>query len=706
MRLLAMPLLLLVPMLGSAQESTVDAEAVRLDAVIVTVPRVRAPLSDVPASVDVIVQADIRAAQPRNSLAESLARVPGVFARDRQNLAQDLQLSIRGVGARATFGVRGLRIYTDGIPASMPDGQGQVSHIALDAAQRIEVLRGPFSALYGNAAGGVIQVFSAPPPGHVEAEAGLFAGSDGMQHQALAVRWPQRFGGMSLDAAGLHSDGYRDHSAAVRDMLQWQLNAVGARTRLTAIAHVLRLEADDPQGLTRSEADADPRAASPGALAFDTRKTVQQQQLGALLEHDLGERAGLRLLVYAGHRDTAQMLSVPVAAQRSPLSSGGAIDLERQYHGFDLRWRFDHSLGGWPLATSVGLTQESMHEHRRGYENFIGDRLGLRGALRRDQVDSVVETALYAQGDWDIAPRWRVTGGLRRSGVNVRSRDRYVTPGNPDDSGRVRFGDTAPVFGVLFRLAPGTVLYANAGRGFETPTLSELAYRRDGASGLNLQLRPARSRGAEAGARVRHGRGKLAAAVFDMRTTDEIVAVTNAGGRASFANAAGARRRGFELSGDMALGGHWDAALAYTWLDARYRGDFLTCAAVPCAQPDLRIAGGTRIPGLAGQVGWARLRWSRNGWDAALEANAQSDVRADDRGIDGSAGHATFDASLQRIARLGQAELTGFVRVNNVTDRRYIGSVIVNQSNGRFFEPAPGRNWSVGLNLRLGQRDN
>ncbi|HXH00738.1 MAG TPA: TonB-dependent receptor plug domain-containing protein, partial [Xanthomonadaceae bacterium] len=324
MRLCTLPLLVL-PVLATAQEAGLETEAMQLDAIAVTAARARASLSDIPASIDVVPQADIRRAQPRNSLAESLVRVPGVFARDRQNLAQDLQLSIRGVGARATFGVRGLRIYTDGIPASMPDGQGQVSHVALDAAQRIEVLRGPFSALYGNAAGGVIQVFSAPPPQHAEVEVGLFAGSDGMQHQTLGVRWPQRFGGMALDAAHLQTDGYRDHSAAVRDMLQWHLKAGSARTRLTAIAQALRLQADDPQGLTRTEADADPRAASPGALAFDTRKTVQQQQLGALLEHDLGERAGLRLLAYAGRRDTTQMLAVPVAAQRSPLSAGGAI---------------------------------------------------------------------------------------------------------------------------------------------------------------------------------------------------------------------------------------------------------------------------------------------------------------------------------------------------------------------------------------------
>ena len=163
-----------------------------LSGVVVTATRTGEDLLLVPAAIDVIDASDIQRAQPRINLSESLQRVPGVVARDRQNFAQDLQISIRGFGARSTFGVRGVRLYTDGIPATMPDGQGQVSHFALDAAQRIEVLRGPFSALYGNSSGGVIALYSAEASDHPTFGLEFDAGSHGTSRSSAS--WQTRWG--------------------------------------------------------------------------------------------------------------------------------------------------------------------------------------------------------------------------------------------------------------------------------------------------------------------------------------------------------------------------------------------------------------------------------------------------------------------------------------------------------------------------------
>src|SRR5204863_1963465 len=126
----------------------------------------RAPQSalEVPASIDRIYGDEIREDRGQVNLSESLGRVPGIVVQNRQNYAQDLQIQSRGFGARSTFGVRGIRLVADGIPATMPDGQGQASTFALGSAERIEVLRGPFSALYGNASGGVIAVDTQDPP--------------------------------------------------------------------------------------------------------------------------------------------------------------------------------------------------------------------------------------------------------------------------------------------------------------------------------------------------------------------------------------------------------------------------------------------------------------------------------------------------------------------------------------------------------------
>ncbi len=340
-------------------------DATALDPVVVTATRTPDDALLVPAAIDVITATEIGPALPKINLSESLQRVPGVVARNRQNYAQDLQISIRGFGARATFGVRGVRLYTDGIPATMPDGQGQVSHFPLESAGRIEVLRGPFSALYGNASGGVISLFTAAAPAAPLLRAGFVAGDDGLRRSSASFHTPwgerepdkSRDGDFLLDLVNVEADGYRDHSAAHRRSGQALLRGTFAVDgHYTLLLNSLDLDADDPQGLTSEQLQDDRRAASDGALAFDTRKTVRQHQLGARIEQDLSASHGYSVTAYGGNRRTAQILSVPVSVQRdNPLHNGGFIDLDRDYFGIDSRWRWATQLWGGPLSLAPGF---------------------------------------------------------------------------------------------------------------------------------------------------------------------------------------------------------------------------------------------------------------------------------------------------------------------------------------------------------------
>ncbi len=691
----------LLPAMAGAQSPNDTPR--QLDAVVVTATRQAADALLVPAAIDVIQADEIRRAQPMLNLSESLQRVPGVVARDRQNDAQDLQISIRGFGARSTFGVRGVRLYADGIPATMPDGQGQVSHFMLDSAQRIEVLRGPFSALYGNSSGGVIAVFSADPPAHPEVGGGFVAGADGLRRASLSWRGPwnvARAGGFMLDLVDVDSHGYRDHSASHRRSGQALLKGDLGGGNYTVLFNSLELRADDPQGLTAAELDVDRRAASPGALAFDTRKTVRQQQVGLRFEKELTPVHALSLTTYGGSRATAQMLSVPVAVQRNPLHGGGAIALDRDYGGVDLRWRRSTMLWQRPLSLVSGIEYEVSGERRRGYENFVVDRLGMYGKLRRDEDNRVTGRDAYVQADWQAGDRWRINAGLRHSTVDFSSRDHYIRPDNPDDSGRRDFSRTLPVAGILFRATDELSLYANAGGGFETPTGSELAYRSDGLSGLNSGLQASRSRNDEVGLRARHDRLAYSAAIFESRTRDELVVVSNQGGRSVYGNAGISQRRGVELALSASISPRWHFSSAYTFLDAFYQDDAFACASPPCTRDDLLIHAGRRIPGLSRHVAWAELRWMpADAIDVVLQGQAASRIYADDANTAAAPGHARFDLGVERRFTFGPWQGRGFARIDNLLDRRIIGSVIVNGSNDRYFEPAPGRGWSIGVEL-------
>lgn len=645
-----------------------------------------------PASVDVVEGEDLRRAQLQVNLSEPLVRVPGVVALNRQNYAQDLQISIRGFGARSTFGVRGLRLYTDGIPATAPDGQGQVSHFDLATADRLEVLRGPFSALYGNSSGGVISLFTADGgPGEV-VEGTLAFGRWGVRRQGVRVSGEEGAWNWNLGATNFETDGFREHSAAKRRALNGKVRLQATPdTRLTFVANLLDMpQVQDPQGLTRAEVEADPRAAAPNALLFDTRKSVDQVQGGAILEHRIDDRHSLKVTAWRGARGTEQFLSVPPATQQAtPGHAGGVIDLQRTYGGIDAQWIGRFRAAGGPLTLTAGVMADRLDERRKGFENFVGPLLGVMGALRRDEDNRVGSFDQYAQAQWD-SEKWGLTGGVRHSVVRFRSRDRFITPGNGDDSGAARHEATTPVLGVVYHASETLNLYASVGRGFETPTFNELSYRPAQAPGLNFALQPARSTQLEIGAKADFASGWRAnVALFEARTRDEIAVLENVNGRSVFQNAGRTRRQGMELALAGQWGQGWSTYAALSYLDARYRDSFVAAGPVPA---------GNRIPGIPRTTAYAELAWAQPRWglQTALEMRHVGRIPVDDANSDFAPAATVFNLRAELQQKFGRWTVREFARLDNVADRRYVGSVIVNAGFGRYFEPAPGRTWLVG----------
>ena len=676
-----------------AQETTEEPEDEgALAPVVVRGSRAGADRWASPASIDVVTADDLKDGRPQISLAEGLGRVPGLIVRDRQNFAQDAQLSVRGFGSRSTFGVRGLKLYVDGIPASAPDGQGQTSHFPLGAAERIEVVRGPFAALYGASSGGVLSLTTEDGRWPGEWRAGFAAGSDGLWRlsaQALGRTAPPDQPGWAyaLSASGFATDGARPHSAASQGTLNLKLSRQNAGGRLVLLLNHHQGRADDPLGLSRAEFDADPHQTTPNALRHDTRKTMRQTQLGAAWERRLNDEQRLELMGWLGQRGVAQYQAIAPAAQAAPTSAGGVIDLDRAYGGAHARWRLERAqANGATLGLVAGLSFSRQNEQRRGYENFIGDhigdRLGVRGRLRRDEANTAQALEPYVQAEWRT-PGWTLAGGLRYSRVSFSTRDRYIAPGNGDDSGRVRYSGFSPVIGGRVQLAESVQAFASVGGGFETPTLNEAAYSPGAQAGLNRHLQASRQRSAEIGLRGRHGWGGWTATWFDVRTRNEIVPALNQGGRTVFRNAGRTRRHGLELALDAELGA-FTLAGAAAFMQARF-GD------------------GGRMPGIPRQQLFAQVDW-RPAWaqgaTLGLQARHTGRVPVNDANSDFARAATVLALSLRHDFTRGAWRFQPFVRIDNLTNRRHAGSVIVNEGNGRFFEPAAGRSVFVGLEMR------
>jgi iron complex outermembrane receptor protein len=682
----------------AAQESGASGAEI-LEPIVVSATRLRSvPDLDVPASVNTIaVDPDANGRQVEVS--ELLTGVPGVTALDRRNYAQDTQLSIRGFGSRATFGVRGLRLYADGIPASMPDGQGQLSHFSVMGADRLQVMRGPFSALYGNSSGGVVQIWSAAgtddPSARVRATFGSYDTMT-LGAQTLGSVGPLDY---NLSASRFRTDGYREHSAARRDSVNLRLGVdFGGGQSLMLVGNYVNLpDADDPLGVHPDDWRNDPRTTAPQAIQFNTRKSVEQIQGGMVYEHRLGAH-GLRAQVYTGNRQVVQYLAIPPAAQAAATHSGGVIDLDGDYEGADLRWSWVGSLGGRLLELTAGTNFDRQNQLRRGYENYVGDTVGVRGNLRRDETNRIRNFDQFAQGYLQLTGRWSVLAGLRHSEVRFRSIDRYISGANGDDSGTREYSDTTLVGGVMFRPVESLRLYASVGDGFETPTFNEISYRADGGAGLAFDLNAARSHNYELGLTWRPAGGiELDAALFRADTDDELVVVRNTGGRSSFANVDRTRRQGLETALAVPLAADWELNASYTLLEAEFRSDYMICSGTPCPAPNVTVPAGSRIPGVPKHQGTLALRWSPGPWQTALEFEARSRMVVNDVGTFSAPGFGVWHAEVGRSWKLADSTLRTFARVENLLDKTYVGSVIVNEGNQRFFEAAPERNALFGV---------
>lgn len=680
--------------------SATDAADPVLETVTVTATRLEQPAFDLPASIDAHGIADDALGV---NLSESLSGITGLLARDRQNYAQDTQVSIRGFGARSTFGIRGLRVYLDGIPATQPDGQGQISHFNLATAERIEVLRGPFSALYGNSSGGVIQMFTAGGTPTPQVEASVSAGSYETWRASLGNRGTLGPVDYNFAYTRFRTQGFREHSAAERESLQIRTGVeLGRAGRLTLLVNDFDSpEALDPLGLTREQFEQDPEQAAPQALQFGTRKSVSQTQGGVVYELDVAGGQSLRVLGYTGERSVWQMLAIPPGPQASPRHSGGVVDLGSDYAGTDARWSWRGRLAARPAWLVIGLSYDDLSQQRRGYENFVGETLGVQGTLRRDERNDVASFDQYAQAGWDFAERWSLHAGLRNSRIEFESDDRYVTDANGDDSGATDYSAVSPVLGLTFKPRAQLRLYGSYGRGFETPTFAELAYRPDGAPGLNFDLDAATSNHFELGAKWRlRPRVEAGLALFTTSTENELAVASNVGGRSTYRNIDRTRRQGAEAALDLRL--HTLAALqlAYTWLDAEVRDAYDTCVGTPCTTPNATVAAGSAIPGVPQTLIDAELRLGRDtGWQASLDARHVADVPVNDLNSESAPSYTVAGLGGGYVLDTAHARLHGFLRIDNLFDEDFVGSVIVNDGNGRYYEPGAGRSVLAGLQL-------
>ena len=694
--LFPLPVMLLPAIFAPLSASAADNE----QTMVVTASPGPVSELETPAAVSVVTGDDLRYAAPQINLSENLGSVPGLQILNRQNYAQDLQLSIRGFGSRSTYGVRGIRLYVDGIPATMPDGQGQTSNIDLNSVASVEVLRGPFSALYGNASGGVIDVKTETGEAPPTIEASSYYGSFGTWRYGLKASGATGDGtqpgdvNYTVSSTRFTTHGFRDHSDARKNLANAKLGVrIDDVSTLTLLLNSVDIRANDPGGLSYSEWRDNPRQ-SPRGEQYDTRKTIRQTQAGLNYQRALSTSDDLSITAYAGQRETVQYQSIPAGPQRNPTHPGGVIDLSRHYQGVDSRLTHRDTLWTLPVDVTVGLNYENMSENRKGFENFTLDNgvplYGVKGDKRRDERNLMWNLDPYLQSSWQLSDALSLDAGVRYSSIWFDANDHYITAANGDDSGEASYHKWLPAGALKYKVTDAWNVYLSAGRGFETPTINELSYRSGGQNGLNLALKPSTSDTVELGSKTRIGNGLFSAALFQTDTDNEIVVDASSDGRTTYKNAGKTRRQGLELSLDQQFAWDWKLKMAWTLLDATYRSN--ACGATDC--------NGNRMPGIARNMGYASFGYQpEQGWYAGADVHYMGDIMADDENSAKAPSYTVAGLNTGYKFLYERWALDLFGRVDNLFDKGYVGSVIVNESNGRYYEPAPGRNYGVGMSV-------
>ena len=694
-----MALLSVVPGAGSSQ--TLDTlKPHTLPPITLTVTRAEQPLAKVPLAVQRLDRTQINRAKPTWGLDEALAQVPGVFVANRYNFSQDQRISIRGFGARSAFAVRGIKILLDGIPQTLPDGQGQLTNLELGEVDRIEVLRGSASALFGNASGGVISIWTRPPAVQgISEEARFVGGRFGERSGRSWTKWRSTTalrvggGGAQVTVSRLDYQGERDHSAADQRAFNARLQLpIADRWSLLLVTNVAdHPRADNPGSLTLAELQANRDTVPALNQNRNAGKAVTQVQSGATVRRTMANGGEAAVTLFGLTRD----LQNPITTTY--------IDLDRVDYGARASVTYPLPLGSLVQRLTAGVDFQRQRDDRRNFKylNTPGDSATRDTVRSLDQLEHVTEFGPFVQSALELSPRATIMAGLRYDWVKFAVRDRLILGTNPDDSGERLMRALSGSLGIAVNPSRSLTVYGNVGSSFETPTTTELANSPSGSGGFNTGLKPQRAWNVELGARGSlAGRLAYSVALFQADVRDALIPYEIAAPRFFYRNAGSTRHRGLELSGDLSVAPGLNLGAVWTYSDYRFREYSFTDTA------GTHVLDGRALTGIPDN--WLHLMVRAQ---PAAVVGAWAEVQQTY-----SSGYLVSDVSNTRTSpwwstnvrmgwdgKVGGIRLAPFIGINNAFNHLYVSSVVINAARDRFYEPAPGRNVYLGLSVGVGR---
>jgi iron complex outermembrane recepter protein len=658
-----------------AQTDSLPARTI--EPITVTATRMENDKTNIPMAISLLSQDRIQKGQSQLSLHDAIMTMPGVFVQNPDNFAQDMRISIRGFGARAAFGVRGIRIVTDGIPESTPDGQSDVDNLDAGSMQRLEILRGGASALYGNASGGVIALTTEDPTDKPFLEAQALAGSYDLQRFQVKTGFKKEKIGVFLSIGHNRTNGYRVQSAMRQTISNAKIHyQIRPQTRLTLLLNYGNSPtANDPGGLTSEQVQQDRRQARAANLQFNAGETVEQGRVGLLFDTRWQEKNRLILRGFITARDFEGYLA---------FRAGGVVNFNRLFGGIGVQYQHNTQIFNTPYRLQIGVDIDRQRDHRQRFNNINGKR----DSLTFDQNERFGGVGAYIFQEAQFFKKIYLNMSFRYDNVRLSASDIYLKDG--DQSGDIYLDKISPMLGLVFKNTENLSFYTNISSNFETPTLNELSANPSNAGGFNTDLKPQQAINYEVGMKARYNQLSIETALFYIDLKNEFVPYQLAAfpGRTFFRNAGKSRRQGIEIGVSYMISKSISAYINYTYSDFKYK-----------IYPNFE---GKTQPGIPVHIGFVESRWvSPKGIFLIGQWRMNGDFYADDANNFKNSAYNVLILRGGYTLHLKKITLEPFFAINNIFNKKYNANVQINAAANRFFEPAALANFYAGLKVRF-----
>ena len=660
------------------QSSPADPLVIKINPTKVNATRVEKNIIDIPASISHIGQEKIQLGTEQAGLDESMKQVPGAFFLNRYNYAQDLRVSIRGFGARSNFGIRGIKIIVDGIPETLPDGQGSIDGVDIGSIYKIDVIRGPSSSLYGNASGGAILIETERGPDLPFVELRNTYGDFNLNKQQLKIGGNTGDLNYLLNISNTSVDGYRDNSKFENKQFngRFEYSLSDSSNIISTLHHTDQPFANDPGGITAEDAATDRRQARAQNLNYQAGEKVKQTRFGLIYKTQLNKSRNLEIRTYNTDRDFSNKL---------PFQNGGMVNLDRSFYGGGLKYIEEGYLGKYQNRLLLGVDYDRQDDNRSRYNNL----LGIKGAKTLQQNELITSLGAYLQNETKLNDIAEITLGVRHDDIEFDVRDKFLSDG--DDSGKINLNQFSPMIGVSLKTSSNTNIYATASKAFETPTTTEFANPSGG--GFNQAVKPQKSTNYEIGIKKLSNKYTFEAAIFQINIRDELTPYEDSEqpGRTFFTNAGSSDRYGLELSNIRRFYDQFEFSTTYTYSDFKFN-HFKDVNGIK--------HDGKRIPGIPKNLLNFNLSWSNDsGSYANLDTTFAGEFYADNSNQNKVDSYAVSNLRLGKNFTHNDLNIGFYFGINNIFNEQYNSNIRINAYGNRYFEPAPKQNIFFGITV-------